>query len=323
MLYGHCNVSGHWGLSMSLSSAAEQPQDPRLWRNWASTPRAKSTGPSFLSGGFLQCWSDTNAAMNQPVLDHHIIVFHQGGAKRVQRDGGAGRRIVDVELNSTTTVEAGSSYRWRTEGPIAFSHLYVRPDHFAMLIAETFDRDPASVGFAETIGRPDPHIAGLFDLLLAGRDKPDWSMTADYYLDALLVRLASTSGWGGEFRKLRRLSLTHHTVSKVREFIRSNISERITLDDLAELTGYSRFHFVRAFRETTGLPPYAFLLNERIRAAQSALESSDEPISQIARVTGFGTHAHFSARFRELTGMTPVEYRRHSRGERASDGDLN
>ena len=85
------------------------------------------------------------------------------------------------------------------------------------------------------------------------------------------------------------------------------------------MTGYSRFHFVRAFRESTGLPPYAFLLNERIRAAQAALQIADVPIAQVARDTGFGTHAHFSARFREATGMTPVEFRRRSR--MGSDGD--
>lgn len=251
--------------------------------------------------------------MHQPVLDHHIIVLHQGGAKRVQRDGGNARRIVDVALNSVTTVEAGSAYRWQTEGPIAFGHIYVKPNHFSMLVAETFDRDPARVGFAETIGRPDPHLAGLFDLLLADRHDPDWLMTADYYLDALLIRLASTSGWGGEFRQLRRLALTHHNVAKVRDFIRSNLADRITLDDLADVTGYSRFHFVRAFRETTGLPPYAFLLNERIRAAQALLQMTDTPIAQVARDTGFGTHAHFSARFREMTGMAPVEFRRRAR----------
>lgn len=306
---------------MTQVQARDAAQDPRSWRSWASTPAAVSTAPAILSNGFVQCWSGTSAAMQQPVLDHHIIVFHQGGAKRVHREGANGRRSVDVEMNSTTTVEAGSAYRWRTEGPIAFGHIYVKPDHFSNLVAETFDHDPARVGFAETIGRPDPHLAGLFDLLLTGRSEPDWPMTADYYLDALLVRLASTSGWGGEFRQLRRIALTQRNVSKVRDFIRSNIAERITLDDLAQVADYSRFHFVRAFRESTGLPPYAFLLNERVRAAQAALQIADVPIAQVARDTGFGTHAHFSARFREATGMTPVEFRRRSR--MGSDGDAD
>ena len=298
---------------MTPSTARQASQDPRLWRAWATTPAAKSTTPRYLSGGFVQCWTGTKAAMLQPALDHHVIVRHQGGAKRVQRDGGGGRRTADVELNSITTVEAGSVYRWRTEGPIAFAHVYVQPDHFAGLIAETFDRDPPSVGFAETIGRPDPHAANLFDLMLSGCDAPDWTLTADCYLDALLIRLAATSDWGGEFRHFRRLALTPRNVAKVRDFIHANIDGRINLTDLADVAGYSRFHFVRAFRESTGLPPYAYLLNERINAARALLDGDDLPIAEIARLTGFGTHSHFSSRFRGATGMTPAEYRRRRR----------
>ncbi|MBY0393658.1 MAG: hypothetical protein K2Q27_10375, partial [Novosphingobium sp.] len=83
--------------------------------------------------------------MVQPPLDHHLIVLHQGGAKRVLRNGEGGRRITDVEDRSITTIEAGSAYRWRTEGPIAFSHFYVCPDYFGSLVGEMFDRDPGSV----------------------------------------------------------------------------------------------------------------------------------------------------------------------------------
>lgn len=268
---------------------------PEEWREWAG------------------------AVMRQPALDHHLIVLHQGGAKRVERIGGRTRRVVDVAVNASSTVESGSVYRWRTEGPIAFAHVYVAPDRFAEIVAQSFDRNPDTVGFAEAIGRFDPYVAQLIELMLASRSDPDWGSVADYYLDALLMRLATTSTDGAEFRTLPKLALTRPTIVRVRDYIRGNLSRRITLDDLAGIAGYSRFHFVRAFKDSIGMPPYAFLVRQRVHAAQEMLRGGDRPIAEIAQQTGFGTHAHFSARFREVAGMTPAEYRRRTRGGCPSD----
>ncbi len=286
---------------------------PSQWRDWAGGIDGEPSVARF-DRAILQRWSNTDAVMRQPALDHHLIVLHQGGAKRVQRSVGRHRQVADVAVNASTTVESGSVYRWQTEGPIAFAHLYVAPDRFAQIVGETFDRDPATVGFAESFGRYDPHVAQLFDLMLATHNGPDWAMIADYYLDALLIRLASISRVGGVFKAPPRLALAPFTVARVRDFIQANLGSRISLADLAEVAGYSRYHFVRAFKLSTGFPPYAYLLNERIAAARAMLANSDIPVAAVASRTGFASHAQFSTRFRELTGTTPIEYRRMCRG---------
>lgn len=312
---------------MSVVDLSSTKIRPEQWRDWArSAPMTRYSGamafdeathfpePAYLDRASLQSWSDTNPDMRQPALDHHLIILHQGGPKRIERTGGGARRIVDALDGASTTVESGSIYRWQTQGPIAFAHLYIAPDRFADMVAENFDRDPRSVGFAEAIGRPDPHVARLFELMLASRGQPEWETVAEFYLDALLIRLATTSTNGAAFRMPSKLTLTRPTISRVRDYMRGNLAERISLSDLAQIAGYSRYHFVRAFRESTGLPPYAFLLNERLRAAKHLLQHSDAPIAEIAQKSGFATHAHFSARFRERMGVTPAEYRRRARG---------
>lgn len=292
--------------------AQERPflTDPRLWRGWGvSKVTARASTPLTLAGGFLQSWVDTDPVMQQPALDHHLVVLHQIGPKRVQRDGAGGRRVVDVEQDSITTVEAGSVYHWHTEGPIGFSHLYVCPAYFAKLVGDAYDRDPSSVSFAETIGRPDPTVAALFAQLIEMRGNPDEAMAADSHFDALLARLAETSTWGGEFCQYRRLSLAPHVVRRVRAYIRANIDQPITLEQLAAVAGYSRYHFVRAFKDTTGMPPYSYVVQERIGLARELLRQKSTAIADVARRTGFTTHAHFSTRFRQVVGLTPAEYR--------------
>lgn len=304
---------------MTISDLSAAAIHPDLWRDWVTAQPTDNAHRVFFDRAFLQCWSGTNPEMPQPALDHHTVVLHQGGAKRINRRGGRGSRIVDTPLHAHSTIESGSSYRWTTEGPIAFSHLYVEPGRFADIVGETFDRDARSISFAESLGRADPHVARLFELIIDSRLDPDWASIADFYLNALLIRLATTSVHGGEFRRYDRISLTARTVANVRAYIDEHIADRITLDDLAAVAGYSRYHFARAFKISTGLPPYAFLLRERVRHAKALLQSAELPICDVARMSGFATHTHFSTRFREIAGVTPVDYRRRHRGGAGGD----
>lgn len=312
----HRRIPGGTDLATSRSQLGGGHLNPLQWRGFEASTGVIDFGPHHLDRAIIQQWTGSDAEMRQPALDHHLFVLHQGGPKRVVRKGAGQTRDEIVALNSCTTVESGSSYHWNTEGPIAFAHIYVRPDRFGEMVGEAFNRDPANVRLAERIGQYDPLTANLFNAVLAARDQPDWSALAEPYLDALIVRLASLATQGGSFVPPPRLTLAPHTVRRVREYIMANLANRITLDDLAMVAGYSRYHFVRAFRISAGYPPYAYLIRQRIEHACALLAGGDLPIAEVAVQSGFSSHAQFSTRFREVMGISPVEYRRH-RGWRA------
>ncbi|WP_246395952.1 helix-turn-helix transcriptional regulator [Gluconacetobacter tumulisoli] len=79
----------------------------------------------------------------------------------------------------------------------------------------------------------------------------------------------------------------------------------------------SSFHFVRAFRQSHGETPHAFVTRRRIERARTLLRTGWPP-SRIAALCGFSSHSHLTARFRAQTGLTPTEYARHH--GRTSDG---
>jgi AraC family transcriptional regulator len=99
----------------------------------------------------------------------------------------------------------------------------------------------------------------------------------------------------------------------VLEFIRENLHRDISLSDLAGLAGLSRFHFTRAFKRTTGLSPYQFILSARVERAKSSLVNSDQSMFEISKSLGFGNQAQFAAAFRKLAGTTPTQFRRGAR----------
>lgn len=99
------------------------------------------------------------------------------------------------------------------------------------------------------------------------------------------------------------------STSGARTWALENLSERPSLDDLAQLAHMSVRTFNRRFRSETGLTPGTWLQQQRIREAQRLLESSDLPIDDIATRVGFGTAASFRNHLRSATGISPTAYR--------------
>jgi AraC family transcriptional regulator len=82
------------------------------------------------------------------------------------------------------------------------------------------------------------------------------------------------------------------------------------LTDLAGLLNLSRFHFVRTFKQSTGLPPHRFLMARRIERAKELLAEPGLPIAEVSRRAGFHGVTQLTRAFRRLTGTTPSGFRR-------------
>jgi transcriptional regulator GlxA family with amidase domain len=78
---------------------------------------------------------------------------------------------------------------------------------------------------------------------------------------------------------------------------------------LAKLSGVSEAHFARAFKDAFGLPPHRYLLTRRIEKATALLRDTALPITDIAFQTGWGSLGTFGRTFRDITGLSPGEWR--------------
>jgi AraC family transcriptional regulator len=101
---------------------------------------------------------------------------------------------------------------------------------------------------------------------------------------------------------------------RVDEFMRENLEEDLSLEDLADVAGVSSFHLIRLFKAAFGETPYRRLTRLRMDAARARLLGGDESITDIALSYGYLNPAHFAAAFRRLVGAAPGDYRRGNRG---------
>lgn len=82
---------------------------------------------------------------------------------------------------------------------------------------------------------------------------------------------------------------------------------------LARVGGVSEAHFARSFKQAFGVPPHRYLLTRRVERASALLRDTDLSVTEIAFGTGWSSLGTFGRTFRDVTGLTPGEYRARAR----------
>lgn len=93
-------------------------------------------------------------------------------------------------------------------------------------------------------------------------------------------------------------------------YISAHCTENLSLEELANEAGFSKYHFARLFKEMTGTTCHNFLLGQRILYAKSLLVDFSLPITEVAMRSGFNSLATFNRIFKAQIGCTPSEFRK-------------
>jgi AraC-like DNA-binding protein len=101
----------------------------------------------------------------------------------------------------------------------------------------------------------------------------------------------------------------NETMTNVCNYISIHCSENLTLDQMAEYAGFSKFHFERLFKQSTGLTFYQYLTQKRISYAEFLLTNPSLSITEIAYRSGFSSGSTFARTFRQLKDYSPSDFR--------------
>ena len=110
-----------------------------------------------------------------------------------------------------------------------------------------------------------------------------------------------------EGSSLVNLQESNTEMDNICEYLRNNYMKSITLNDLSELTGISKYHLLRSFTKQKGISPYSYLEAIRINEAKRFLEQGISPM-EVALKTGFTDQSHFTNFFKKFIGLTPKQY---------------
>ena len=140
---------------------------------------------------------------------------------------------------------------------------------------------------------------------------PFSELYSESLVDAMLVEIARLRCNRGKDEQKSRLKPWQ--LRRAIEIMEAQVDGRARLSELARATSLSPAHFSRAFKASTGMPPYHWHLNSRITRARQLLLDSQLSIVEIAAATGFADQAHLTRVFHRLTGMTPANWQRERR----------
>lgn len=107
-----------------------------------------------------------------------------------------------------------------------------------------------------------------------------------------------------------RGGLSASALRRAVERVESHFAEPLSLDVLAADARLSKFHFLRAFKQSLGISPYQYVLQQRVKKAEELLVLTDMDLVDIAAAVGFADQSHLSRHFRRLVGNSPRHHRR-------------
>lgn len=202
--------------------------------------------------------------------------------------------------------------RWTTDAlePVTFVHVYLSAD-LLLGVASEMDADPARIEVVEQIGFEDQLLAQIGQTLATGLDQ---SLPADAFYAQSASRLLAAHIIR-HYTAARHLpaetayGLTRRQLQQVGEFVNAHLQQDLSVEVLAQQTGYSPYHFTRLFRQATDQSPYQFVLQQRVAHARQLLRESDMPVAEIALVSGFANQSHLTRMFRRMLGTTPRQAR--------------
>jgi len=114
--------------------------------------------------------------------------------------------------------------------------------------------------------------------------------------------------------KVRESSGISPEIMAACNYIERHITEKISVDTLAENAGYSKVYFSQKFRKEMGVSIGVYLKQQKVQRAKLLLQSTNLSIQEIGLQLGFCNNSYFAEAFKSVTGMSPGAYRENGTG---------
>lgn len=245
------------------------------------------------------------------VACNHSIFVSNSFIPSLSRDldglrGSDSLRIGDVIVNPS-----GVNHTASWDRDMSYTILTINKNYFNDTAYEFLN--PDHIDLLPSFSPIDPFIHGIIKLISAqSQYRESVNLTC---VDELALSFVTHlfKNYCSVTHKLHtnNYSLSYAQLNTVQEYIKSNLSQKIRLQGLADLLGISRYHFARLFKTTTNITPAQYIMQQRLEKATLLLKRTNLDAGLIARQTGFYDHSHLCRVFRQHFSVTPEQYRRN------------
>ena len=183
--------------------------------------------------------------------------------------------------------------------------------HYALIIPNTLCKNIGFESAAYDLEKPiaDEKAAELVITIVK-----EMAEKNEYYQDA--VKIAVSSLFLYIMRKHEKGQIPsseksqkgmHKVVKETIEHIKQNIYKSISVDELAQMFGLSKFYYCREFKKITGYTIVNYINLQKCMKARNLILSSEYKIKEIAQMTGFENMSYFSRTYKKYMGCLPSQ----------------
>jgi AraC-like DNA-binding protein len=226
-----------------------------------------------------------------------IGVIRRGAQKSL-----SGRGMVEAGTGDTITVNPGEVHDGAPIGDAgrSWTMLYFDPPLIAEAVADMSEGKASDCEFSRPVIR-DAGIAGRFRSLFDSLTTGSASLQREESLLILLPKVMR------EANASARQAGIPAAIARVRSLIDDDPASSVTLADLANESGLSRFQVLRGFARATGLTPHAYLVQCRIDLARRLIARGSR-LAEAAVASGFADQSHMTRVFVRKYGLSPGAY---------------
>jgi AraC family transcriptional regulator len=238
----------------------------------------------------------------------------------LMRDLDCGNLEIDGHPRFPSVLRAGEvgmfDLRYETvidvQSPFDFVYLYF-PQSALDRLADEYDA-PRMVEctMQPGVSAPDPvvtQLAACLQRVLERRDRASEVLT-DHVTLALQTHFAQHYGGMRIRSQSTRGALAPWQLRLAKEMLTAHLGSRVSIAQISSECGLSASHFARAFKCSTGMSPYRWLVGRRIEKAADLLRRSALSVAEIALICGFSDQSHLTRIFGTTKGATPGRWRR-------------
>jgi len=275
---------------------------PAVERDFSKSDAELLQQLSIMPGLTWKRWRISPAEVRYSQDNYHTVSHYLvGGDSSYRKDikskqGHAGLTCVMPQTHQS---------QWNIANQVEFAHFYFSDDELKQQGVNLFDKDARLIEIRDHVYENDAVLQYLFaqcqlnhsiPLLLEQIGIQFFQHLLSYYNNFSLKDNRIRGGLSPTQRKL------------VQDYIDAHLANKITLQELAEFSGLSTFHFARAFRQSFAQPPAQYINQRRISRVKDLL-STKRTLAEIAMDTGFSQQSHMTSNFKARYSMTPGEYR--------------
>ena len=271
--------------------------------------QAKITVKALQNKGILLEEYDYTAGLVEPLPKHSHDEYQLGLSFNCQGEYYYRGSYNPIPVGSLSIIHSGEvhspSQRTSLPTPATFLMMHVDPNLFKTIASEIASKE-VTFPFFPQVSIRDRQIIGLFQNLSFPRNEKITKLERDSLLldlfSSLIIRHAQ------ERPSIKLLRKVKPAIARVRDFLQCHYANNLSLEELANIAGLSRYYLSRSFSREMGISLSAYQMQIRIDRAKKLLVQG-KPIAIIASETGFYDQSHFASHFKRLVGTTPGNYK--------------